>query len=245
MRSAIVILFVFVGGSALAQDSYLVFRTGVGTYSMKTEKTFRNEFLSSVNLPLRVTDDFPPYFTFGVSAVGKISSNSAVGISFDYMSTGGRLSYKDYSGYALLDQNLIGTQYGVLFQTKVNRSQDWSLLVTFNASLIHSVLSLTDALSIGTSLQSESEKLTSNSYGLRPGIMAQKKIRRWVFQAGLGYEFQTSEALKTSNNKYLFSPLSRIETTADWSGVRLSIGAGILLYRKAPEPVNGNRQWVD
>src|SRR5438477_595073 len=137
---SIFIILSFLAGVTSAQQSSVVLQTGIGSYSMRSQKTFRDEFLTSSGLPMKIVDNFPIYYSFGLKGVFRINDASAVGAMLEYMSTGGRLDYKDYSGHALLDQALKATQYGVYYQFKINHSEIWQLFGTVYASAIFTTL---------------------------------------------------------------------------------------------------------
>ena len=198
---------------------------------MKTQKELQEGFLQHIDLPLKPVHTFPPYLTFGGEAVFKSFDLSAIGLWIDYTSTGGTLHYKDYSGYARIDQLLKCVQPGFFYQWQVNSSYQWPFFVTSHFSAVFSKETIHTELVVGATSTIEQIDLKSVNFGFRPGIMLQRKFDNFVAQANLGYDFQTDGQLKTDNDAVVTTPDSK-DLTAQWGGLRFGIGIGVLLSSK-------------
>lgn len=226
------ILFLCVVASATAQSTGFSVWTGVGTFQMSSQVDFQNALESVADLPvdLEPVYSFPPYWLYGAGLVAKTSERSAIGLWFEYTSTGGRLSYKDYSATISLDQLLSVNHYGVQYQHRINRHPDWQFFVTGQVSAAFTEATVRSSLIMGTSQQQEELSMSSINFGLRPGVMMQRK---WVginWQAALGYEFQHHGVMETGDGLTLTA--SGEDVTAEWDGLRFRIGVFVPLGKK-------------
>lgn len=217
---------------ASAQNNVVLFRTGIGTYSMKSQKSFQREFRTQSGIPMKNVHDFPPYLTFGFSAGIRTSAASTLGVWMDYCSTGGRLHYKDYSGMARFDQLLKAYQFGVYYQVQINKSRNWPLFATIHNSLIATRLTMTSELVLGKQSQSESLSLRSLNFSFRPGIALQKKVKVFVFQASAGFDIEAHGKMRENKKDRWFETSNGKALTAQWDGLRLSLGAGLIIGSK-------------
>lgn len=226
MKSSVLIFFLIISSLATAQENSIVFHTGLGTYSMKSQKQLQNDF-RKYGIPYKAVHEFPPYITLGVDIGFKVGMKTAAGVWYEYTSTGGRLSYEDYSGMAQLDQLLHCSQIGGFVKTQINRSDEWQLFATAHFSAIFTNGEIRSKLMIG-SVYGESDQLALHSFevGIRPGLMIQRKIRRLIIQGQLGYEIQYHLPMKTAEG-YTIYTLNDQPVKAQWDGIRASIGIGI------------------
>ncbi len=225
MKIVAFFLLTLVYTSVMAQENIALLQMGVGTYSMKTQKQFQQEYLNQSRIPYKAVHKFPPYYTYGASAGTKITGQSTAGLWFNYASTGGSLDYRDYSGYSRIDQLLICYQYGVFYQYQIAGDARWSLFSSAHASAIFSTASFKKELGIGNTIQSAAMVFKSINFGLRPGLTLQRKIKAIVLQAHVGYELQLHGQLKTKDGLDFTTPLGT-RVAAEWDGFRANMGVG-------------------
>lgn len=232
MRKGIFVLL-FSTTSAVAQTTGFSVWTGVGTFQMSSQVEFQQALESVAGLPvdLEPVYSFPPYWLFGAGLVAKVSERSAIGFWYEYTSTGGRLSYKDYSATISLDQLLSVNHYGVQYQHRINHHPDWQFFVTGQVSAAFTQGTVRSSLVMGATQQSEELSISSINFGIRPGVMVQRK---WVginWQAAAGYEFQHHGVLETSDGVVLSG--SGGDVTAEWDGLRFRIGVFVPVGAKS------------
>ncbi|MTI22917.1 hypothetical protein E1176_17930, partial [Fulvivirga sp. RKSG066] len=69
------------------------------------QKELYMDAISSLDVPFKITDDFPGYI--GYELTTKIpQANYSYGVNFAFRSTGGRISYSDYSGKYTIDNKV-------------------------------------------------------------------------------------------------------------------------------------------
>jgi hypothetical protein len=231
MRSLLSILLSVALYPAVAQYNMLSLKTGLATFNMSHQKTLQGDFKTQSGLPLKVVHKFPPYFTFGGSLTIKLSERAATGFFLDYLSTGGRLHYEDYSGSAVIDQVLKCYQPGVFLQKQVNKSEGWPLFYMSHLFVAFTRESLRSAIVVGTDSDADSFSVKSTNLGFRPGLMLQHKMGSFVLQSSLGYEFHLVGRLNTDDGVALQN-YDGDNVTAQWGGLRLGLGVGVVLESK-------------
>ncbi len=227
------ILFILLIGSLPlhAQESAITFRWGISTFGMKEQRRLQSDFkTNNPTLPWKVVHSFPVYYNFGGNLSIKVSQKSSLGVWYEYNSTGGRLHYKDYSGFVYFDQVLRSSQIGAHWQHLLKGSQQWSLMFTNHVSVVFTKEVVDFAIQIGSDNETETLTLTSKHLGIRPGLLLQRKLGSFLFQSALGYEFQTRGQLTSDDDRYLIDN-NGDKVTAQWDGLRLTLGVGILLQK--------------
>ncbi|HMG92833.1 MAG TPA: hypothetical protein VK589_22400 [Chryseolinea sp.] len=231
MKVTLLFFLIIFSGATAAQDKIIAINVGLGTYSMNTQKSFQQEFLRQSDLPLKAVHKFPPYGLFGASFGLKMSKTFSSGVWIEYTSTGGTLHYGDYSGEARMDQLLKSLSVGTFLQLKVNRSEGWPLFATLHGSVVPTNADISTELVIGNDSAIETIELKAINFGIRPGFMLQRKIKKIVVMANVGYEFQIAGKLKTSEGAWLEAGGETVK--AEWGGLRAGIGLGLSLTSKA------------
>jgi hypothetical protein len=224
MRKATLVLLFFFPAMTWAQDTGIQFWLGVGTFAMDSQKELQNDFLESGMLPvgLEAVHSFDPYWTWGLGYTINLNSRSAIGVWYEQASTGGRLSYKDYSGSYRLDQVLSCWQLGLSYQYQVNHSSRWPLFATLQMGYVSTTEDFTSELVLGSNSVSDDFTLNASNLSFRPGLMLQPKVSIFTFQVALGYELHTNATLQSDSvsiNTQSGEPLQ-----VDWSGVRFHVG---------------------
>lgn len=229
----ILIVFILLTGSLSlhAQESTITFRWGISTYGMKEQKKLQQDFkASNPALPWKVVHSFPAYYNFGGNVSIRASQKSSLGVWYEYNSTGGRLHYRDYSGFVYFDQALRSSQVGLHWQHVLKASDSWSVMFTSHFSVVLTKEVVDFAIQIGSDNEMESLTLSSKHLGLRPGFLLQRTLGTFVFQSALGYEFQTRGQLTSKDERYL-QDSEGDKVTAQWDGLRLTLGVGILFEK--------------
>lgn len=231
MKKLIFIPLLFIISSVLAQESNsLIFRVGMGTYSMKTQKNFQEDYRRSSIIRHASVHSFPAFPTFGGSAGIKVSPSTSIGLWGEYSSTGGRLHYQDYSGYSVMDQVLSAFQIGPFMQTRLIKSTSWPVYFTLHSSIVNTKEKLSSDLKVGNQSYKETYNLKSLNYSIRPGIMLAHSINSMIFQLGVGSELQLHGTLKDEKKRDLmFRTSDGKDLTAQWDGMRVTFGIGFKL----------------
>jgi hypothetical protein len=224
----LVILQLFLFLSVHAQEkSSLIFRIGMGNYSMKSQKLFQNDFSKRLGIPFRKVHEFPNFPTFGGAMGFTISDAASMGLWGEFASTGGRLHYSDYSGHAMLDQVLTSFQIGPYFQVRLNKSDAWPFYFTAHGSVSTTTENIKSEFKVWSQSELERIKLKATNFGLRPGLMLGHSVGVLNFQLGFGGEIQSARKL-ADNKENVIMTSDRKELSAQWSGWRTTLGVGFV-----------------
>lgn len=230
-RFLISLFFVSTAFYLNAQSGYVAVQAGVATFRMAEQKTLQQDIKRESGLPVRVVDNFPPFFTFGGTFALGVGPKVSLGISYNYMSTGGRLHYEDYSGHVSIVQLLKASEVGFLVQHRLTENQQWPLYGTLNTSLIFTREKMNNELVLGSEQLNSSYRYKSVNIGLMPGLMLERKIGFFMLQASLGLQVNAPGQLKDADGAAL-TDASGDPVTAQWGGVRSSIGVAVPLSKK-------------
>jgi hypothetical protein len=200
---------------------------------MDRMKSFQQDYLNQSALPLKPVTTFPPYWGYGAAFGWGLNKVSSFGLFYNYNSTGGRLDYEDYSGTARFDQLLHCVSLGTFYQCKLNKSEKWPLHFSISVSKAYTNMAMTESLVVGGQSNSSQYSFYSTNYGFRPSLILRRQFGVAFIHTGIGYEVQLAGKvyLKDNNSLYLKNS-SGDDVTAQWGGLRLTLGFGILLSKQ-------------
>jgi hypothetical protein len=212
---------------------------GYYTYDMSMLKEAQSEGLSTIPFNAQKSDDFPSYF--GYDFLGYYSFNSVsdlqfgLGLLFNYTSTGGRISYSDYSGRFYDDQLLTRSGTGV-FLTLEYLNSDWlTFAIDCSPTLTVSTMDLVYHLNIYEELY-EHHSLEAQSIGLNLhlGLKCRAYIYQSIYTFGkIGYEVDVLESnmYVTGEDDIYLTNTEGDPIYPNWTGLRFNLGIGITLFR--------------
>jgi hypothetical protein len=217
----------FLSATAKGQSDALLVKIGYGWYDMTDMKRMQQSFIEqSSNIPLEVTDEFPPYFIAELQYLHEFEKVSIGGL-LQTRSTGGRIHYGDYSGEALLNQELQAYSIGAILQINLVKKDHFRMPLYLKASYDMTTLDIHQELTVTGQTESESYKFKSSGFSLEPGLNFTQSLSRWLISLDVGYQFNFNGKLylNDSDEDYLVDnndePLK-----AQWQGLRLALGVG-------------------
>lgn len=192
-----------------------------GTFSMNSMKALQNDISIASDSLLKAVTTFPSYYGFSASLLWTQNEKASIGIAIDFNSTGGRLSYSDYSGYLLVDQVLTAFSIGAVGEYKLNKSARWPISAGIQVSWVSSTVEITRESAIGNSPpSSDAQVLSSTNIGVRPHVLIQRNLPAGLYAfVQAGYELQYHKQLETSGG-------GKTNLTAEWDGFRALVGVG-------------------
>ncbi|MCC5938398.1 MAG: hypothetical protein JJU34_14060 [Lunatimonas sp.] len=227
MKAYLTCFILLFAASAQAQEgNSLMFRIGIGTYAMHSQKLFQKDFQKGNPIPYGTVHAFPSFPTFGGSMGFGISPSISIGVRAEYASTGGRLHYKDYSGHAVMDQTLSAVQVGPFVQVRANNSPSWPVHLTLFGSAANVVETIQSEVKVGTRLETEKIRLTALNLALRPGIQVGHSVGIFHVLLALEGEIQHANKLTDAQDRYITTSDSK-NLVANWGGLRTSLGVGV------------------
>lgn len=224
-------LTVLLSGSGIsAQTVSFSAGAGTGTYNMKQLSDLNEVLQGEVPFETRIVSDFPPFLNYSASLKVRVN-NFRYGLEYSYLTTGSRVSAKDYSGEYLLDMTLNGHSAGlsagfVIPSTgKLEFSFSGVAGVIFTRLRINENLVVLENQILDTRLRAQSE---TPYVGPVIGI----SYPAGVFDFGLnaGYLFQITKdnfALTDGTEGILLNPSTGKSVGPGWDGFRVGLTAGV------------------
>lgn len=229
MKKLLTLLFILVAARVSAQWIPSV-SIGYGNFSMKGVRKLHDEYRSKFAVPVAWTEDYPAYYTYTFRVLRQ-KERVAFGLFAGSTSTGGRIYYADYSGYAGVDNTMLmrfaGGSFALVYDIKkfvvspgVGISNYW------NSMELYSYEKLTDQKASSTRTEWE-----STSFVIGPQVEVRRRFGRCVLMLNAGYEVSVyRERLHSADQKSLYVVTKDKEfVRVDVDGFRVSGGLGFAL----------------
>lgn len=231
MKKHITLIFlaamITVAANAQVRFSYSV---GYGDYTMADMNRLLDASLSGIQGQLppatRITDKFPGYVTHSLDATYYLKRHE-FGLKGTYMTTGGKISYADYSGKYYEKLTLNGYRVGAMYRYHFLKSKlgnlplsfygELSPAITFTSLKYKALLSFPE-YDISESNDEDPISTDETGYSIQPLIGGQLFVTRNLFLSlSAGYDFEFGSKLSTVEN------MLRV----DWTGFRVNGGVGV------------------
>ena len=114
MKKIIKIAIIMFSLTSYSQQGKIFIETNYNTFSHSSLQQFQKEFKADIApIPVKTVDDFPANIGF---TLGYEITDASTAFFLSYNSTGGKLSYSDYSGVIRIEQPLKGYTAGGNYQ---------------------------------------------------------------------------------------------------------------------------------
>lgn len=197
-----------------------------GTYSMKSMEQLQKNLKYSSEYPVKVVESFPSRPGFELSFMRTFKKNS-IGAFLSTASTGGRLSYADYSGELNYDLIVNMTSIAFNYEHTMVQKRWWELFISLRNGISFNELDITNEVRIGSESASETERFESKNITLYPGVGTRIFYQKFFLRPEIGYEahiFKDNLRFKGREDAYL--ELNSTQFKAEWDGLRLSLHLG-------------------
>jgi hypothetical protein len=219
------ILLLMVHSAAIAQ--YWVGSLGInyGTYSMESAKEFQRSIGSSA-VPLEIVESFPARVGFEGSILRSFGKFS-LGTYFSTASTGGRVSYADYSGSINHDIVANNGIVAVQLEGAVLKKDTWELFFSFRNGFSFNTMKYIQAYQIGNDAQQSEQKFRSINIMVSPGLGSRFFYKNFFLHPEVRYE---SHIIKSdlhydgAGDVYLEVNGERFQL--GWDGIRVCLSIG-------------------
>lgn len=192
-------------------------------------KGFQQQLRNDINeVNLEVNDDFGANIGY---SIGVKIENISTQIFASYNSTGGKISYSDFSGLIRLTQLLKAYTLGGEYQFKLsqNNSKDMFYLGA-RGFANYTQLDLDSYSRISESVSNESLKFNSIDFGIGIRIIYDISIVMVKLRLNLGYDFMLGGQLKfKENSDFYLEDDQGVAIKPGWSGFRSGIAIVIPL----------------
>jgi hypothetical protein len=223
------VLLIFYSYNILCQRIEIYVGTGLCNSTMTDLKELQNSRLSSLEIPAKITENFPATIQF--LGEFKVRFNKLyTGLQYSYSSTGSRISYGDYSGMLNLDIICTSHQIG---PTITYSLYNWSRLY-FNlylyTPLINTKVTFKDNIRIYDEESTDKLHVYSTSISIMPGAEINYKISKLSIILRTGYLIDTNPYLheKNKTDSYLINQKNE-KISTDWNGYIIDLVLGVNL----------------
>jgi len=216
-----ILLLIALSNNLTAQKEFVGFDTGFGTYEMTHTKHILESAMKTNVLQPQPVSNFPGYL-FLRPYFGIEYQYFNVGIAYTLMSTGSRYSIHDYSGEYKFDTQIVGNAFGLFAEIPIYSINRIKLLIAAESGIILNTMKLDESIQItGISHQQNDDNLTSTNVFIKPYLKAAYEIRKDI---GVNFLIGYHKDI-IANRMHLQSDiLSVTDFSADWDGIRTSIG---------------------
>ena len=204
--------------------------TGVGTYAMRDMKRLQTNFIKSYQVDGGVNKAFPPYIYYEGTIGFSYSPQFFSEIYFAHGSTGGRVSYGDYSGEVAMTQRLNYTAVMGSFGVRW-RVQHLQFDALVRLGRVYSRLTLSQVQSVDGSSWSHNGKYTSAGGVAEPNFKVTRifdHVGVFVF-AGFNETFNSGFFESVDTVDYITTPQGTFIVAPDWTGVRIGTGVTLII----------------
>lgn len=227
-------LFLLIFGSltsaALGQTISVEGFAGYGTYGMSDLKKLLQVDLEEVELPLRVTENFPPYVNSGFQ-LGVHHDFMETGFRYGHYSTGGRAHYRDYSGEYGFDISMNAHMIGAFTRMALLEKQRLQLKVAVAGLASFSYGKIEEYLTVNGEKEGSFMEIASTSFVLEPSLLPTFKVADMLYvgvQLGAALDIGGGLHLAGDREAKLVDNKGKPITT-NWYGLRTGILLGIIL----------------
>jgi len=204
------------------------YSVGYGNFKMNDMKELLGDMANEIKnqlqgLPIAIVDNFPGYITHSLDLSYRVKRHE-IGFRGNYLSTGGKIAYSDYtgeySGKILLNGNSLGINYRYYFPiTDFEKNGSLYLFTEMSSGVSFSKLKSKEYIKVFGQRQDADENLDLKGNGvyLHPQLGAKWFITKQIgIQVSGGYFFQLGSNLKYKGED--------TKIKSDWSGIRLNGG---------------------
>ncbi len=225
MRILISILLLFATTDFFSQNGKVLFEVNYNTFSHASLSDFQKEFKDDLKeIPIQTTDDFPGNigFTLGYEMV-----NANVTVFASYNTTGGKLSYSDFSGVIRITETLkaytLGGEYLVPF-TKTNNNFTLGL----RGFGMFSTMELKNYIEILEDITKENIDFQSTNLGVGARVLYEYPVSFFIIRASLGFDLTLGGTIRfQENNEFHLENNAGDKVKTNWTGLRTSVGIAI------------------
>jgi hypothetical protein len=196
-----------------------------GSYSMNSLKDVQQSLFPS-EIPLEIVESFPSRagFEFNIlRSFGKFS----LGTGLSKVSTGGRVSYADYSG-SINHDIIAGNTMGFLqLEYAFMQRESWELFFAMRNGVAISKMTYRTTLTLGEETDQIENNFKSLNFAISPGLGARFFYKNFFLHPEVRYESHVVKGdLTYSDNSNISLEVDGNKVHMDWDGIRLSISFG-------------------
>ena len=210
-----------------AQDFALNYRLGYGSYQMGSLNALQQETLRSLVVEAQATDRYPAFYNHQIQGLIKFDK-VWLGASYLKMSSGSRISYKDYSGQIAIDTKIVSDGLGFFAARPLLDHAHWEVVVGGQSILNFSSLDYLGMVLIGDQKETQSLEVYATGIILEP--LARISGKNGIFEIGVEGSYRLNLVnedfhLKGKKDHKLVDDGGK-GIKPDWSGTNIGLVCG-------------------
>jgi hypothetical protein len=221
MKNVLIVILFIISFNIFSQQGKIFIETNYNSFSHSSLSDFQEEFKNDlVPIPLQTTDDFPANIGF---TVGYEIVDVHTAIFLSYNSTGGKLSYSDYSGVVRLEESLNAITFGGIYYLDLSEKKDFR--IGFKAFSMLSSLNINSYSEIGGFIDQDTIDFQSFDFGVGVQLNYEYPLSFLILKANFGFDLTFGGKLKfKDNDEFHLTNNSNENVTTGWSGLRTGLG---------------------
>lgn len=216
-------------GPSFGQKGALFAEFNYNTFSHSSLKNFQEEFVADIQeVDIRVNDNFPSNFGFTVGyRIPRINTS----IFGSYTTTGGKISYSDFSGTIRLTQPLKGYTAGGIYEIKLLKAPDKNhLSLGFRGFLTFSTLDIVSFNDLNGNQSTEIIGTSSFDFGGGASLIYEYPISIIKIRATLGFDVVLGgKQFLDGDRDFFIEDNSGDPVRTEWTGLRAGLGIAVPL----------------
>lgn len=217
----LIFIALFFAGLQTVFSQQIEFRPqiGVGTYAMSDLKGLLKESVTSSQIGLKTTENFPAYVFYSLDVIHSISPKFGLGVTSGFYSTGGRNHIADYSGSYREDIKVNAVNAGLLASFKDTLISHFFYGIELGSGVKFSNVSIESDLNVSDYNEQNSYDFRSLGWWIEPQLrFGRTFFSKFTCSLFGGYEFNLKSSLKPKGNSQ-----NRSTAKIDWSGIRAGV----------------------
>lgn len=237
-KVVLVVILFLLAFKGHAQKFYFNANVGYGTYLLKDLKNFQDDMISSTAVSDKPVENFPNYIYYNFLADYAFNKFHRAGVGVAYHSTGGRNHLSDYSGEYSLDMIANAYCFDIHYKTIIISYKKFNAFFQYKTGLLFSRLDISENMRLDNTIISEREsEYTGYSLVSEPSLHLSYAIHKSIsLNYSIGFEkcararILSDNGLKSVGENQF--PQFEDDLSADWSGLRTSIGITYSIGKK-------------
>jgi len=224
MKKSIIILltyFSLIAANIYSQQFQFGIESGIGTYQMSALKSTNSDIQKGIPFDTKLVSNFPAYFYYRPT-VELVFKHFGIGLNYSFLSTGSRISGKDYSGEYNFDMLIHSNTPSIFGEYYLNPDNKFPISFYLNFGRYYTTLNIKEHFSLGDStLTNNYENYKAQNFYTEPGMKIYYPYKSFRIGFDIGYALQFSgKGFYLNNNINQKMADSKIP---NWSGFRIGI----------------------
>jgi len=198
-------------------------------YYMHDLKTINDYTYNSLPFEASLSDNYPAFLNYSPYASMHVYKPLCVGVKYTFLSSGSRISRKDYSGEYLFDNNIRGHAPALFIDLELWRIKKFTISVINEVGYIYTKLEYREYLNVSNvETTDDTYKFKSSNFYWNPTFSFDYPIysdldMKLGLKAGYHFDFSRGDLKLDDNDDIVLQNTYEEAAEANWSGVDISL----------------------